>query len=48
VRGVLERVEQRTALLGRQVQLARAAIGNVDGNDAIDFFPIWLNSYCDV
>jgi hypothetical protein len=45
VRRVLQSVEQGCALSGRQIKLARASIGNVDGNDPIHFLTVWLDSH---
>lgn len=43
---VLESMQQRSVLLGREVQLARTIVGNVDGDDAIDLFSVRLNGDC--
>lgn len=43
---VLESMQQRSVLLGREVQLARSIIGNVDGDDTIDLFSVRLDGDC--
>ena len=44
--GVLQSMEQRTALFGREVELARSTVGDVDRDDAVDLLTVGLNSYC--
>jgi glucose-6-phosphate-specific signal transduction histidine kinase len=43
---VLKGMEQRIALLGGQIQLSRAVVGNVDGNDSVDLLTVRLNGNC--
>lgn len=42
--GVLEGVQESSTLTGRQIELARTTINDVDGNDAGDLFAVWLDS----
>ena len=48
VSGVLQSMKQRTALFGREIELARSTVGDVDRDDAVDFLTVGLNSYCGV
>jgi hypothetical protein len=45
---VLERMKERGTFLGRQIQLSRTAVGDVDGNYTIDLLPVGLDGYCRV
>lgn len=40
---VLECMQKSGALLGGEVELPRAAVGNVDCDDTIDFIAEWLD-----
>lgn len=45
---ILQSMEQGGALLGREIELARTTIGNVDGDDARDLLSVRLNGDCRV
>lgn len=44
--GVLQRMKDGLSLFGRDVELTRAVLSNVDADDPCDLFAVWLGGNC--
>lgn len=45
VRRILQSVEERVAFLGGEVELAGSPVGNVNGDDKVEFLAVGLDGY---